>query len=248
MNSAPKFTLREKAKSSWLLVPISYRLALKNYEQILILFFLPTLIFILATLYFGNTLSVVQKNFTTRQLIGFGLALVWLILSLFNYPASTYFRLRAAQNQTPPSIGDCYREGLKVFWKVLVTEIVFWILVLVGLALLIVPGVIIFRRYCFANFYSVDHPELSLRKIFHQSAETTASFVYHIYGTFGVMILFELVASILFGTSVFGYLLLYLTGYSVLFLPALRYLEINRIPTTAIVSAKSSQSIDKHRL
>ena len=224
-----------KATPSWSLLGPSYRLAIKNYEAIAILFFIPTLLQILGGFYVGSILSINKNHpsihfsrFSTHSEIGLLLLLLWLIISIINYPPAIYFRLQAVTSEKIPSIADCYRQGFKVFYKVLLSELAFLLIVTIGLVLLILPGVLLFRRYVLVPYYAAQNPSLSLPQIFKLSAEQSAPFMFYIYGTFLVILAVSLVAETAFGNFVIGSVITTLITYSVLFLPVMRYLEISK--------------------
>jgi len=216
----------KKLISTWKLIPNSYRIALKNYEQILILLFIPSLILVLSQIFITRIIDNPKLNNTDNYVIVITLIIIWLIASIINYPASIYLRLHANTESKSPSIKECYVNGFKQYKKVMLSLIILWVAVIIGLALLIIPGILIFRRYCFVSYVAIENPKLSIKDIFKRCSEITKPYIYYIYGTFGVLILAQLVSSLLFGYSLIGIILVYLVNYFFIFVPPLRYNEI----------------------
>jgi len=209
--------------SSWQLVPISIKIAFQNYEQILFLFFIPALISVLSFNYLGTNVSTSKISFTPHQMIGVYILIISLIISFINFPASMYFRVQTVKYRKNQTIATCYREGLKIFVKVWLVEIVTYVLITLGLIALIVPGVILFRRYWLSPYYAVDNSDLSIKQILQKSASDSKANAYNIYTTGGIVILISLFLSLVLGSSTIGMIFVYLLGYGVLFLPVLRY-------------------------
>ena len=229
---------RSLATSSWELVVPSIKLALKNYEQIAILFFLPSLFIILGTFYFGdpfihNNKLIFDVHLNSRQEIGVVLIAVWFILSIFNDAPSIYFRLKVAESNAVPSLTECYRNGIKLFVRVWLSQIITWVFIAIGLILFIVPGVILFRRYILSPYYAAKYPRLHLAQVFRKSAGQSRAFAAYVYSTFGVIILINLALSVIFGSFAFGEIVYYILTYGILFLPALRFVEIVKASSKA---------------
>ena len=214
---------------SWNLFPRSYRLAIKSYEQITILFFIPLLFSVLGSIYLAplSFSELMKHSLTSRQSIGAGLMLVWLLLSIFNFGPAVYFRVESVKSRTIPSLRECYKEGLARMWRLLAIEIVAYLLIFVGLIFLLVPGIIFFRRYSFSVFYAVDNPQLGIRKILSKSSSETRPFRYSVYGAYGVVFIVSFSLQLILGSYILGAIVAALLGYSVLFIPALRYQEIS---------------------
>ena len=232
-----------KATPSWQLVGPSYHLALKNYEAIAFLFFIPALFQILGGYYLGSLLNINSKNhtihlstLTPREELGLALLIVWLVLSIINFAPSIFLRIHAADAKAP-SVTTCYREGFKVFWKVLFSELIFLVIVGLGFIALILPGLLLFRRYVFAPYYAAQNPQLSFKEIFKLSSLQSSKFIYDIYGAYLVVLIISLLASAALGGYLIGSVAVALITYSVLFVPALRYLEIVKYYKTHSISS-----------
>ena len=80
-----------------LLFTPSYKMAFKTYEQIALLYLLPTLFYVLGLSYIGR----IQDGtiyLSHHLIIGASLLLVWVIMSIANMPATLYLRVHALFN------------------------------------------------------------------------------------------------------------------------------------------------------
>lgn len=226
---------------SWNLVPQSYRLAIKAYEQIVVLFFIPFLFSVLGTIYIGRiNISQIESNgLNSRQSLGVALMAVWLVISIINFAPAIYFRVEAVKARTLPSLRECYYEGLNQMWRVIASQVIAWFIIITGLFAFIVPGVLFFRRYVMTPFYAIDNPRLKLKDLFIKSSSETRPFMYAVYGAYGVVIIVNLAFQLLFGSFIIGDIIAALLGYSVLFVPVLRYQEISGFKVDVKAKKKS---------
>ena len=122
----------------------------------------------------------------------------------------------------------CYREGFKHFFKVWLCEIISIVLITIGFIAFIVPGVLIFPRLILSPYYAVDNQKLNIKEILSKTSKQSSRFIYPIYGTYGIIILLSFVTQIILGTYAISEILIVLISYTVLFMPALRYIEISK--------------------
>lgn len=224
---------------SFSLLPKSYRLALKTYEQIAILFFIPSLLGTLGDIYASSLkyTQFVHFQLTNAQLIGLILLIVWVVLSLINFSPSVYFRVESSKDREPPTLKECYSIGFKKAAKILLSEIAAILIIAIGTIAFIIPGVLAFRRYIFSAYYAADNPQLSIRDILDKSAQETKPYSASVYATFGVVILYSFMLEYILGGFAIGSIIIIILNYLILFLPVLRYQEIVSInPTTSFTS------------
>ncbi len=210
------------------LVPISSKLAIKIYEEIAILYLIPALILLLAFNYIGNYSykSINNFSFNGNEIVGLVLALLWLVISAINIGPTIYLRLHASRDENVPKIVDCYKNGLRLSPRILLTFILLYVTVAIGLILLIFPGIILLRKYFLAPYYAADNPDLSLIEVFKISSTQSKSFRNAIYSTLALLILIGLMFDI-FNSNVFTKLITTIIDYLFIFIPALRYNEIS---------------------
>lgn len=95
-------------------------------------------------------------------------------------------------------LSQALKEGLKYFWKLLGLLICMGLLILGGLILLIVPGLIMIRRYYLAPYYLIDQ-DLSITEAMRQSAADSKPVSGAVWGVIGVSVLFGLLSLVLVG-------------------------------------------------
>jgi hypothetical protein len=119
-------------------------------------FYLPVLPIVVAAcavvLAFGTTHSRLHVFFLAVGILAGAAALV---LSLVALPAMTYMQLKSAQKQKI-ELGEALAAGHQYFWRLCGVRISSGFLILVGLVLLIVPGVFMMRRYLLAPYFVLE--------------------------------------------------------------------------------------------
>lgn len=225
---SPRQNDQVEAKPIFSLIQSSVRLARDNYEQIAILYFIPSLLPLLAYYYLGTTsYSTLSKlSFHGHQWVGVFLLILWLLISIINLGPTIYFRLHASKDKNAPSVGECYKEGLILLPRVWATTILAYVSIAIGLVLLVVPGILFFRKYILTPYYAADNPNLPIREVFKLSSFQSKSFSYTIYTTYVSLIIIYLVLELIAGGNVFTEILSIVIGYLFIFIPALRYNEI----------------------
>lgn len=209
-----------KMTPSWNLLRPSVELVVKMPEQVIVLVLLPSLLTVLG--------SVLALHDTSAGLGVRALGGLWILV---NVAATYYLQLAGARGQTP-SLAECYRDSWHYYWRILGFTILFSVMLLVGLVLLIVPGLIVLRRYFLAFFYILDD-DLSIRDAMKKCSSQTKPFAANVWGVLGVVVavafLSAAIASLIFATvpSV-GAVVAAIFSLSYLFLPAMRYLEIKK--------------------
>ncbi len=244
MNFISDNNTKNNITPSWGLLGKSYRLAIKSYEQILILFLLPELVNILGGIYLGpiNSRKFNINHLTDKQYVGIVLIVVWLILSLFNFVPAVYFRLNAVRNTKLPSLKQCYSQGMKQMWRILLVQFFAYLIIVIGLIAFIIPGVLFFRRYILSDYFAMDNPKLRLSQVLKKSSAETRPYAYSIFGAYGVVLSVTLLADLVLGGFVIGLVMAVLISYSTLFVPVLRYQEI-----TAPISVSKQRAANKRQ-
>lgn len=209
---------------SWELVRTSIDLLKQNFEAVTFLILLPALLLDLGVLLFGHYALFQHQGMLPRQKFGLVIMAIGFIWSLINLGPSIYFQTRIVRDKAE-TVGNYYRHGFAFTRRLIAYNILYFLTVLGGLILLIVPGVIAMRRYYLAGFYLVDQ-NISVREAMKKAAEDTKPVSGFIWGIIGVQVVFSLIAAALSTLLLIGIVLEAIVVYVCLFLPALRYQEI----------------------
>jgi hypothetical protein len=206
---------------AWKLFKPSLQLLRRNFEAVAVIAVLPALLIIL-----GGSLSEDDAIVSGRLLLGTLIMFAAGALLFLNVSVAYYFQLRVIGGGRP-GIVECYRNGLRYLPRVFGLMILTGLLVTGGMLLLIVPGLILFRRYILAPFFLVDE-DLGIREAMQRSAAATKPARRHVWDVIGLLIAVGVVASTLTQSipSPYGEIASILVGIPYIFGPALRYREI----------------------
>lgn len=200
---------------SWSLVRPSLDLVRQNSEAVIFIILLPALL-----LDFGSLIIA------SSRLTGLVIIIVGIIWRIFNISVSDYLQVKAASGKTV-SVAECYRRGLRFWLRIVAFEILFGIMILIGLILVIVPGLIVLRRYYYTPFYIINK-DMSIGAAMRASASDTLPVSGWVWGTFGVTFAFAILALLLTSIRYIGPLLAALVSLIYFFGTALRWREVSR--------------------
>jgi hypothetical protein len=212
---------------SWSLVSKNIELLRLRVEQV-------TIIFILPALAFGLGDILLSSHKIAGLFISF-IGGIWWILSI---GASYFLQVSATKGKLISSV-DCYKNSWKYIVRIIIFTFIFTIMVIAGLILLIIPGLIIIRRYILTPYYIVDQ-NLPIRKAMDLSSDQTKPVSGYVWGTIGVVFTLEIIIVIvsMFFVAIPGATTIISTLLSPVFffLFAIRYREITKLPKSAEVS------------
>lgn len=167
--------------------------------------------------------TVGTKEATTLNDLITPLSAIGSLLSIIFFAPLTYTMLKTAKGKNV-ELSEAFRKGLPFFWRLLALSIILGFLILGGLLLLIVPGIIVLRRYYLSFYYLIDG-NLDVKQAMKKSAESSKKNSGAIYGIIAISILFGF-TGVIGGLGVaVGTILQFL--YSVA--PALRYTEMKKV-------------------
>lgn len=185
-------------------------------QNILTYFVLMVVPFLLIT-YGMRDAVYVRDLFSPLVLTGLGLTLVF-------YAPLIYTQTNTAKGKEI-SLQEAFREGYTYFWRLIGLNIVFSFALIGGLLLLIIPGIIMLRRYYLSFYYIVDR-KLGIREAMEQSARESKKSPGAVYGVIGIILLFTLFGMFSTVGAAISAILTMLYGVA----PALRYHEFKKLP------------------
>jgi hypothetical protein len=117
-------------------------------------------------------------------------------------------------------------QSVKKFgWRLVGLYIVTGLIILVGLLLLIVPGLIMIRRY-YLSAYAMLDKDLGIREALDESARLSKKNTGAVWGVLGVMLLIGFINII----PIIGSLLSFVFGGLYSIAPAIRYEQLKKLP------------------
>lgn len=165
--------------------------------------------------------------FTSYAFVGF--AVVWF---LFVIVAGTVVQIMTQEAQLEGAEGKEVITFDKLWgivkemgWRMLGLYILVGLFIFVGLILLIIPGLIMIRRYFLAPYVMLDKRPKSIMEAMEISARMSKPYSGSIWGIIGVMFLIGLISII----PVIGWLASFFLGVAYSVAPALRYQELKNL-------------------
>jgi uncharacterized membrane protein len=197
----------------------------RNLGTFLAIVFIPLVLFALAGLAAGGFGAASNATGAETLGVGAGISLaifvpIVIAVSLILAPAMTYLGLQSTRGKDVGT-GEALRTGLKFVWRYLGYSIVFGLLIIGGFILLIVPGLIVIRRYLLAGYFLVDK-DLSIGEAMKQSAELSKQYSGAVWGMIGVIVLINVLSIV----PVLGQIASFVLSILYTFAPAVRYHEI----------------------
>ena len=164
-------------------------------------------------------------TFKVGPLLGAAISLSILIAALYVIVAimMVVLEYKVAHGKTP-TLGDVWQDSKKYIWRLLGLGIVVGVLAVVGLILLIVPGVIVISRYFLSPFAMIDK-DLSIGEAMKESERISKGRWGSIWSVIGVTILISIIGS--FGIIGWGISFVLAALYSVA--ASLRYFELKKL-------------------
>lgn len=167
--------------------------------------------------------STPNLSLTTTLGAGVILALIFTLVYIFATIMLYALELKAAQGKKP-GLSELWQVAQKFWLRIIGLGIVVALLIVGGLLLLIVPGLIVIRRYFLAPFAMLDE-DLSITEAMRRSAELSKPYSGAVWSVIGVSVLIGLVSII----PVVGWLISFILAAMYSVAPALRYLELKKL-------------------
>lgn len=200
-----------------------------NLSSFLILVVLPFLYFFFGGLLMGATSTATNTSSSLEASdVGIGVTFfvyiaVGAVISVILAPALAYLSIKSVRGVKVEPM-EAVKAGLGYFWRYIGLSIVVGVIIVIGFLLLIVPGVIMMRRYLLSVYYLIDR-DLSISEAMKQSADESKKYSGSIYGIIGVFVVTSLLSIVPFIGGIVGAVLqlMYTCG------PAKRYDEITKL-------------------
>ncbi|MBX4199801.1 hypothetical protein KW789_02825 [Candidatus Saccharibacteria bacterium] len=163
-------------------------------------------------------------NYTISLFFALGImAIIWIVLSVIIQIMTMDAQLRAAQGKRLDFtlLWDTVKE---LGWRMVGLYLLVGLYIVVGLILLIVPGLIMIRRYMLAPYVMLDQ-KTGIREAMEKSAAMSKPYSGYVWGVLGVMFLIALLNII----PLIGGLLAFVGGILYSVAPAIRYQELKKI-------------------
>jgi hypothetical protein len=243
---------------SWKFLLPSMQLVRQNFDTLLWLLILPSVINLLANQliarYIQNFAESLGDHPTNHQitiafhglthdlsktaggqtaLVLMAISAIWTFLA---FPALVVCMTRVV-NGKDADVFSCLRDGLYKFWRIYGAVLMFFVLLVGGLVLFILPGLFVLRRYLLAPLYLADQ-DVTIRQAFILSGRESAPFAPYIWGLIGVEIAIAFISSSSAAIPLIGSLLSLAVTYSYFFGPALRYKSITEAAAGPLQASK----------
>jgi uncharacterized membrane protein len=175
---------------------------------------------------FGAVSGLPTYAVSTLAGVGIAIFVAVLIASLFIRVMLYGLQLQAAKSKKP-DLATLWEIAKKYWLRMLGLNLVVGFLILGGLLLLVVPGLIMLRRYFLAPYVLIDK-DVSISEAMRISAKISKPYSGSVWGILGVSLLLSLPSFIPFIGGIISLILAVL--YSVA--PALRYEELKQLVKT----------------
>lgn len=223
----PEEHAAQQPLSAFTLFTKSKEAVLTNINSYAVLLLVPLAINIIASLSTNNTRDLSRVGFGGLGFgavgVGAGLGLLSTIISVIVSYFVYALNLEVAKNKKP-DVPQLWPTVRKYGWRLLGATLLIGIMFMCGLILLIVPGLIILRRYILTPYVMIDQ-DLSITAAMEESARISKPYSMAVWGVIGVTFLCGIVAIV----PIIGWIAAF--ALSALYQPAFayRYLELKKL-------------------
>jgi uncharacterized membrane protein len=176
--------------------------------------------------WFGNGFNSSVPVYFWYGFVGF--SIIWIV---FVIAAGTIVQIMAQSAQLEVAEGrklagfqPLWATAKELGWRMLGLYLLIGLYVVVGLILLIVPGLIMLRRYFLAPYVMLDK-KCSIKEAMDTSAEISKPYSGYVWGVIGVIFLIGLINIIPF----IGWIISFIVGMFYSVAPAMRYRELRKL-------------------
>jgi hypothetical protein len=134
--------------------------------------------------------------------LGFAIVLLLAIVGIFLYAMSVSLQVKSTARKKP-QLPELFEDGKKYFFRIIGVSLLSGLIILVGLALLVVPGIIAIGRLIMAPYHLVDK-DLGVVEALKRSNDQAIGKMGLIYGAIGVTIVIAILAGLIGVIPVLG--------------------------------------------
>jgi uncharacterized membrane protein len=200
----------------------------QNIVELVVLFVIPTLVYLV--LFFIAGLSRNGHTNSEHPVALIGLGLLSLIYTVLLGPAIVHIQLKSSLNQKA-TYESAWATSKKYWWRFLILSIMVGATIIVGVILLIIPGIIFLKRYLFSIYVLIDQ-DLGLVESMKKSNELSKGRSMTVYGVLGVDILINIPGVI----PVIGQIISFVLQIAYFCGPAIRYQQLKAKPASVSVA------------
>jgi hypothetical protein len=156
-----------------------------------------------------------------------GFSVLWFLIAVVAGTIAQFMVTIAALDSTENralDFRDLWQTVKKIGWRLVGLYLLVALYVVIGLILLIIPGLIMIRRYYLAPYAMIDR-NCGIKEAMERSAAMSKPYSGSIWGIIGVMILISLVGIV----PLIGWLASLILGMLYVVAPALRYQQLKRL-------------------
>lgn len=216
---------KQDTTSAFSLFSKSYNAVVANWGLFALLAILP-----FVSLIGSNRIDNNNKEFKLPEITPNAIAallimtLVLASISFFIHTMTVTLQLESAKGKTP-TLKQLWDSAKKYWLRLFGLYVLIFLSIIGGLILLIIPGIIMIRRYFLSPYLMIDK-DLPIGEAMRRSAELSKPYSGAIWGVIGVSLLISLFSGLILYV---GPYISFVLGIFYSVAPALRYFEIKKL-------------------
>ncbi len=203
----------------------------QNLLELVVVWLAPTLAAVLL-LVAGGSMTSNGTDGAGAVLFGLGVIVLLLYLALIG-PAIIHIQLKSSLMEKA-TYESAWETSKKYWWRFLLLSIMVGVVVFIGFLLLIIPGVILLKRY-FLSHYALIDQDLGLVDSMRKSNELSRNRSMSVYGILGVNILINIPSVI----PLVGGIISFVLQVVYFCAPAIRYQQLKSSKAAPAATAKA---------
>lgn len=183
----------ELFRPSWEAFKLNWQLFVLTYVVPIIVFSLLALIFLVPhwnALFHNETYHFRVIDGVTITI----LALIAIPIGAFINTATYALKLESAKGRRV-DIGFALKKARQFFWRIFGLTVARFFIVIIGICLIVIPGLLAWRMLFLAPYYLMDR-DLTIKQAMRQSAKASWPIAYTLWPMLGVYILIQIIGNI----------------------------------------------------